>query len=241
MIGPPADPISMLERELTFSSPTHAPGSSADAGCNCLQATGHAFSLERWLAPLQGLPAGGTIRKLWIAESDLYCDHLLRLDRQSRHARFGGTVSDEFVRYYVNGSICIDAVLHGFFIDGVLRGVAELRPVSSTEAEVALSIERAWWGQGVGSTLLAHTLLAARNRGMRRLHMICAGDNQRMHRVARKFDAELTFHCGSVIGEIELPGPTPLTMMQEIVADVPGWAAAILAVQSGLLRAWAVR
>jgi len=185
--------------------------------------------------------ASGVVRKLWLGEANRYRDHLLRLDRPSRHARFGGTASDEFVHYYVNGSICIDAVLHGFFVDGVLRGVAELRPVSATEAEVALSVERAWWGQGVGSRLSAQTLLAARNRGMRRLHMICAADNQRMHRLARKFDAELIFHCGSVIGKIEVPGPTPLTMMQEIVADVHGWAAAILAVQSGLLRAWKVR
>jgi GNAT superfamily N-acetyltransferase len=197
-----------------------------------LQTTGPSFSPERWLAPLRNLPAGGTIRKLWIAEADLYRDHLLRLDRLSRHARFGGTVSDEFVRYYVNGSICIDAVLHGFLIDGVLRGMAELRPVSSTEAEVALSVERAWWGQGVGSTLTAHTLLAARNRGMRRLHMICAADNQRVHRLARKLDAELTFQCGSVIGKIEVSDPTPLTMIQELVADVHGWAVAILDVQS---------
>jgi len=44
------------------------------------------------------LPSGGLIRKLWIGESDLYRDHLLRLDPASRRNRFAGAVSDEFVR-----------------------------------------------------------------------------------------------------------------------------------------------
>ena len=41
--------------------------------------------------------ADGAIRKLWIGESDLYRAHLLRLDPDSRHSRFGGGVSDDFV------------------------------------------------------------------------------------------------------------------------------------------------
>ena len=43
------------------------------------------------------LPDGGTVRKLWIGETDAYRDHLLRLDRDSRHTRFSGAVSDEFI------------------------------------------------------------------------------------------------------------------------------------------------
>ena len=34
------------------------------------------------------LPDGGTIRKLWIGETDAYRDHLLRLDPESRRRRF---------------------------------------------------------------------------------------------------------------------------------------------------------
>ena len=30
------------------------------------------------------------IRKLWIGEAGIYRDHLLRLDPDSRHSRFGG-------------------------------------------------------------------------------------------------------------------------------------------------------
>ena len=43
------------------------------------------------------LPDGGMIRKLWISETDAYRDHLLRLDPESRHRRFSGAVSDNFI------------------------------------------------------------------------------------------------------------------------------------------------
>ena len=71
----------------------------------------------------------GVIRKLWIDRAGPYRDHLLRLDADSRRSRFGGAVSDEFIINYIELSLGLDAVIHGFFVDGVLRGVAELRPL----------------------------------------------------------------------------------------------------------------
>ena len=182
---------------------------------------------------------GGVIRKLWISETDLYRDHLLRLDGESRRNRFGGGVSDEFIRSYVDLSIGLEAVVHGFFVDGTLRGAGELRSLGSAfaaEAEAAFSIEKEWQSHGVGTALLERTLLAARNRGIRHLHMACLAENRRMQQLAQKFDAELTFDFGSVVGEVEAPQPTPLSLMREIVADGHGFATALLEVQSRLLR-----
>lgn len=179
------------------------------------------------------------IRKLWVSEAGDYLDHLLRLDPESRRSRFGGTVSDDFIRNYVDISVGLDAVVHGFFVDGVLRGVAELRPLGSAfdhEAELAFSIETPWQSHGVGSALLERTLLTARNRGFKHLHMACLSENRRMQQLARKFDAELSFDFGGVIGEVEAPGPTPLSIMRELVEDGHGFATAILDVQARLLR-----
>jgi hypothetical protein len=74
------------------------------------------------------LPEGGVIRKLWIGETAKYRDHMLRLDPASRRSRFGGGVSDDFIRGYVNLSVSLDAVVHGFFVGGVMRGAAARRP-----------------------------------------------------------------------------------------------------------------
>jgi GNAT superfamily N-acetyltransferase len=182
---------------------------------------------------------GGTIRKLWIGETDQYRDHLLRLDPASRRNRFSGTVSDAFIRSYVGIANGLDAVIHAFFVAGLLRGAAELRPLGATlpqEAELAFSIETPWQSHGVGTALLDRTLLAARNRGFKLLHMACLADNRRMQQLASKFEAELSFDFGSVIGELEATHATPMSVMREIVADGHGFATAVLDVQSRLLR-----
>ena len=88
----------------------------------------------------------------------------------------------------------------------------------------------------MGTALLARTLLAARNRQIKLLHMTCLAENQRMQQLALKFDAELTFDFGSVIGEVEAPHPTPMSLMRELVADSTGLATAMLDVQSRLLK-----
>ena len=168
------------------------------------------------------LPDGGSIRKLWVGETDAYRDHLLRLDHESRHRRFSGTVSDEFIARHAATAGDIGVVVHGFFVDGVLRGAAELRPNSAAfahEAEAAFSIEQPWQSHGVGTELLERTLLSARNRGIKALHMQCLADNQRMQQLARKFEAELKFDFGSVIGEVDPPHSTPLSLMREAAVD----------------------
>ena len=181
------------------------------------------------------LPDGGVIRKLWIGEHNKYRDHLLRLDSASRHSRFGGGVSDEFIRNFVDLSLSLDAVVHGFFVDGVMRGAAELRQLGARlpgQAEAAISVEKPWQSHGVGSALLRRTLLAARNRGYRQLHMACLAENRRMQQLARKFDAELSFDFGSVVGEVESWRANPLSVMQELIEDGHGFATAMLDLQS---------
>jgi GNAT superfamily N-acetyltransferase len=182
---------------------------------------------------------GGVIRKLWIGEAPKYLAHLLRLDPESRSNRFGGAVADELIALYAAAALRPGNLVHGFLVDGVLRGVAELRPLGSglrREAEVAFSIEKPWQSHGVGSALLERTLLAARNRGIGHLHMTCLVENARMQQLARKYAAELSFDLGSVVGEMEAPQATPLSLLREMVADGHGLATAVLDVQARLLR-----
>ena len=184
------------------------------------------------------LPDGGLVRKLWPHEAEAYAEHLIRLDPQSRRRRFSGAVADEFIRRHAHNARGLGVVIHGFFVAGVLRGSAELRrEVSpfSREGEAAFSIEQDWQSHGVGSALLERTLLAARNRGIKMLRMHCLAENERMQQLARKFDAELTFDFGSVVGEVDPPRSTVLSLMREAMADNHSMAAAIFEAQSRLL------
>jgi GNAT superfamily N-acetyltransferase len=185
------------------------------------------------------LPDGGMIRKLWISETDAYRDHLLRLDRESRNRRFSGAVSDEFIARHAASANGLSVVVHGFFVDGSLRGAAELRShgaMFTRAGEAAFSIEQPWQSHGVGTELLECTLLSARNRGIKLLQMHCLTENQRMQQLARKFEADLKFDFGSVIGEVDPPRYTAMSLMREAVADAHGVATAILDVQSRLLN-----
>jgi len=185
------------------------------------------------------LADGGVIRKVWIGEAAKYRDHLLRLDADSRRNRFGGAIADELVLAYAETAMQVGTVMYGFVIDGVLRGVAELKPLGAASpgvAEVAFSIETPWQSHGVGSALLERTLLAARNRGIKLVHMTCLAGNARMQQLARKFEAELSFDFGSVVGEVEAPHATPMSLFREFFADGHGFATAVLDAQARLIR-----
>jgi RimJ/RimL family protein N-acetyltransferase len=182
---------------------------------------------------------GGVIRKLWDIEINAYRDHLLRLDPDSRRDRFSGSIADEAIRSFAATACGPDVVVHGFFVDGVLRGAADLhivRPLDLSEAEAAFSIEEPWQSHGVGTALLERTLLSARNRGIKHVQVSCLPQNRRMQRLARKFGAAITFDYDTVNGTMENPLPTPLSVMQEMVADVQSSAAAYVDFQSRLFR-----
>ena len=182
---------------------------------------------------------GGLIRKLWDGETDAYRDHLLRLDPESHRNRFSGTIADEAIRSFAAMARGPDVIVHGFFVDGVLRGAADLRivrPLDLRLAEAAFSIERPWQSHRVGSALLERTLLSARNRGVKQVQVSCLPQNKRMQRLARKFEAALTFDYDAIIGTMENPNPTPLSVMQEMLADGNSFAAAYVGWQSLALR-----
>jgi GNAT superfamily N-acetyltransferase len=185
------------------------------------------------------LPASGHVRKLWIGEADAYRDHLLRLDPDSRHRRFSGAVSDEIIARHAASIAGFGVVVYGFFTEGILRGAAELRPAGTfaDEAEAAFSVEAPWQSVGVGTALLDHILLTARNRGIKRLQMQCLAENRRMQQLAKKFAAEFSFDFGSVVGEVTAQRSTALSLLREWVGDAYGATETMLDLQAQVVRA----
>jgi len=182
----------------------------------------------------------GTIRKLWLGETGRFREHLLRLDPESRANRFGAPVNDYFVKQYAARAIGSDAVMHGYFVDGTLRGCAELRGLHTLPphaAEAAFSIEKSFQNNGVGSALMGRTILAARNRGIKKLFMNCLAHNHPMQAIARKYHADLKFEAGDVMAEIANAQPDPISVFREFVADGCGIGTAVLDAQSRMLRA----
>jgi RimJ/RimL family protein N-acetyltransferase len=174
---------------------------------------------------------GGTIRKMWFTEPEKFRDHLLRLDAESRRMRFGMAVDDAFVRRYVEQTSQFQSVVYGFFVGRDMCAAAELRMIGDSwhgDAEAAFSVERIYQDSGVGTDLLGRIILAARNRGVDRLYMNCLAENRKMQRIAKKYEADLYFDHGEVVGQLTPAYPTPLSLWSEAVDNSSGFVMAVL-------------
>jgi GNAT superfamily N-acetyltransferase len=181
------------------------------------------------------------IRKLWPTDGAAFREHLLRLDAQSRASRFAMSVSDDFLVRYAGQSFTPEAlaqgvVMFGHFSGHAIRGAAELRPVGRREAEAAFSVEPVCRGLGIGTALFARLITTARNRRMKRLYMSCLAHNRAMQALARKFEAHLVFEAADVLGIVEGAPPSAVTVVDETLSDVSGYATAILDLQTRWFR-----
>lgn len=178
-------------------------------------------------------------RKLWVGDAAALKAHLLRLDPESRRMRFGTPVSDYFIGQYAENALGSHSIAHGYFVDGVLRGVAELRGfrgVSGGEAEAAFSVEKEFQNRGIGTQLFGRTVLAARNRGISKLFVNFLSQNQRMQAIAKKFDAVLTFDSDGVQGKIDAPRANALSYWKEALTDGQDIANSVMQLHSRALR-----
>lgn len=170
----------------------------------------------------------GYYRKLTFADQAQFRDHLLRLTPEARRARFAMPASDAFLRCYAQTSFTLETLIHGYFVGGYLRAVAELRMFpDGTTAEAAFSVEADWQQTGVGTRLMELTLIAARNRGCRHIYMNCLATNRAMQQLARKFTSDLSFEMGDIVGRIAPRAYSPFSLIREQIADVFGFLGAL--------------
>lgn len=162
--------------------------------------------------------AKGTVRTLSQQEElPLLRDHLLRLDRTSRHDRFHGFMDDSFIERYAEKCANDGTLIIAYIEDGVVRGAAELHPPDQSPdalPEIAFSVEASVRRMGVGSILFRKLIVEARAKGYRSLRITTGAQNEAMRALAGKFGAHLTFRHGESTGNIDLaaqkqPEPVP--------------------------------
>ena len=166
--------------------------------------------------------SGWVFRKLWPQDADAHTTHLLRLDPEQRAFRFGHVVGDEWIARYCASTDWARSLTLGCWIAGDLRGVMELKmvdPVWPRHAEVALSVEHAFEGRGIGTELFQRGLLIARNRGISRIHMLCLPENHRVQRIVRKLRPRVAQSGDQLECEIDLTLPNPLSLAAEVCDD----------------------
>ncbi|WP_119167964.1 GNAT family N-acetyltransferase [Algihabitans albus] len=164
-------------------------------------------------------------RKLTSTDAADYEAHLLRLGPADRRMRFCGSVSDTAVSDYCAAIDWARTVILACFVDRDLRGAAELRLLDSSplQAEFALTIEDGFQDRGLGTELLRRSLIAARNRCVTTVTMICMIENARMQRIAKKFDSVLALEDGEIEGRLRTSWPTYLSLLEEAAGDAQAW------------------
>jgi GNAT superfamily N-acetyltransferase len=183
---------------------------------------------------------GGNIRKLWPTETNKFRDHLLRLDKTSRRMRFAHGVSDAFIEDYAARMAEMGGIAYGYFDGEEVRAAAELKKIGDLwgrEAEAAFTVEQPLQEQGIGTELMGRVIRAARNRGIQHLCVSCLAENGKMRAIARKYEAELRFEYGEVIGEIVPEGPNYFSLLAEAVDDRFGYMMAVLDLHRRVVKA----
>lgn len=177
------------------------------------------------------------IRRLWATDQTAVEAHLLRLDPETRAERFMGTLSDAAVRRYAQDAMRAEGLMFGVFRDGALRGLGELRPAGARHpglslgrgAEAAFTVERSHRRHGLGQALFRRIVEAARNRGVRDLHVRCLPWNRPMQGLARKVGASLHIRADEADAALHLAYPTPVSLWREGLVEAFDFTLALAA------------
>lgn len=186
----------------------------------------HPVERESPMMHHQKSPRDLIIHRLHASNQSNVCDHFLRLDVQSRRARFCGAVSDATVLQYAQGIFRYDNVVCGAFVGEQLRGLVELRGLFRSWpscGEAAFSVETDWQSIGIGDALFERMFAMAQNRGVRTIQMTCLRENSQMRHLAAKHSASLMFDQDAVEAVLHPYWPTPTSIVKEIVGETMGY------------------
>src|SRR3954453_16427983 len=173
-----------------------------------------------YLTAIAAALANSSVRTLSQQELPLLRDHLLRLDRTSRHDRFHGFMDDSFIARYAEKCANDGTVIIAYIEDGIVRGAAELHPAQQSDEgipEIAFSVESTLRRQGVGTVLFRKLISVARAKGYKSLRITTGAGNEAMRALANKFGAHLTFSHGESTGVIDLSRPSQLELAPSLV------------------------
>lgn len=177
-------------------------------------------------------------RRLWPSDAASVGACFLRLDPEGRANRFMASVSDRHALAHAERTFTAEGLVFGAFVDGVLRGVAELRPAGrrcaamvghplGMRAEAAFAVERTYRRRGLGFALFERLAEAARSRGVRKLHLRCLHENRPMTRFAAKVGARMHLSGSEAEGAVRLDHPTPWSVWNELVAESLDFSVAV--------------
>lgn len=156
--------------------------------------------------------------------------HLMRLDEACRRLRFGTQVSDAFLRDYVRRVDLRNTLVLGVFVDGEMRGAAELRSFAATwcrDAEGAFSVEKPFRACGMGKAMMSTLVDCGRKLGVGEIYLALHPANHAMRKIAAAFAASMQCDGCELLARVKLGQEDLLTPD----GQATGTSALVLALQ----------
>jgi len=145
--------------------------------------------------------------------------HFLELDAEDRHLRFGTALSGHAIRDYVGGLDFVQSDVLAVF-DDRLRIVGAVHiAYGEDDAEMGLSVLRAFRGMGIGNALFRRATARLANRFVRIVRMHCLRENQPVMHLARKHGMRIVVDGSEADACLALPRASPHTVTAEWLAD----------------------
>ena len=182
------------------------------------------------------------VRRLWPSDMEAYRDHLLRLDARSRHERFGGGMSDDFLMHYAEhcfGGVTCSTAPSLTVICAVQQSCARARRSGASRRRLAgtstprrLSRSRTGTAGGASARSFVPPHPARRHQPWRRddRDHLSAGQHRDADAGAEVQDA---FHVRGKRADRapRARRPTPFSIMREASADMLDFGAALFDAQ----------
>lgn len=133
--------------------------------------------------------------------------HYRRLGPRARRLRFMGAAS-----IHATDQIAARArpdLLLEFVDGGVVRGVLEAYCTARNHAEIAISIEDAFQGQGHGRALFEAGLAELSRMGVKTAELYCMAENTAVLHLVRAAGGRMSSQDGEVVAHLHLPRIAP--------------------------------
>ena len=178
------------------------------------------------------------VRELHAGYRDKIISHLLQLNNEDRHLRFGTQTPDEVISLYVERlNFNKDTIFGIFNAELNLVGMAHLAYLPETEgrpraAEFGVSVLLEARAQGLGTALLKRSAVHSRNTRIETLYVHCLVSNKAMLHLAQKADMLVEYAYGDADAYLKLSPASPATIVEEAANEQ--WADLDYAMKSNL-------
>jgi RimJ/RimL family protein N-acetyltransferase len=149
------------------------------------------------------------VRRLFPHDAQAIEAHLLGLDADDRRLRFFRAATDAQIRAHVQGIDWDHSLLLGAIRADTVAGMAEAlldRNAPPRHAEIAVSVDTALRGQGLGRCLVAGAIDRAERLGVSRTNLSFLRENRPMQRIIRVLGGHVDMK--ELVGMIPVPAGT---------------------------------